>query len=69
MGLNLTGANVVVIFDPHWNPAYDLQAQDRAFRIGQTRDVNVYRLFSSGSLEEKMYMRYIAFAQRECEIC
>ena len=34
----------VVIVDPSWNPAHDLQAQDRAFRIGQRRDVNVYRL-------------------------
>ena len=40
-GLNLTAANKVVIFDPSWNPASDLQAQDRAFRIGQKRDVAV----------------------------
>lgn len=42
-GLNLPGANKVVIFDPSWNPALDLQAQDRAFRIGQKRNVDVYR--------------------------
>ena len=38
----------VVIVDPSWNPAHDLQAQDRAFRIGQRRDVGVYRLVSTG---------------------
>ncbi|XP_033636346.1 DNA excision repair protein ERCC-6-like 2 isoform X2 [Asterias rubens] len=59
LGLNLTGANVVVIFDPNWNPTYDLQAQDRAYRIGQHRDVRVYRLISTGSIEENMYLRQI----------
>eukprot|EP00897_Mesotaenium_endlicherianum_P002953 jgi/Mesen1/2686/ME000167S01842 len=51
-GLNLVGANRVVIFDPHWNPAFDMQAQDRSFRYGQQRRVVVYRLLSAGSLEE-----------------
>ncbi|KAJ3995991.1 RAD26-like SNF2 family DNA-dependent ATPase [Lentinula boryana] len=54
-GLNLTGANHVVIFDPHWNPAHDLQAMDRAYRIGQTRPVKVYRLLGAGALEELIY--------------
>lgn len=54
-GLNLTGANKVVIFDPNWNPAHDLQAMDRAFRIGQTRNVDVFRLLGAGSLEELIY--------------
>ena len=57
VGLNLTGASRVVIFDPDWNPANDLQAQDRAFRIGQKQDVRVYRLISSGSIEEMKYIR------------
>ncbi|CAL8464574.1 g4109 [Coccomyxa elongata] len=48
LGLNLTAANKVVIIDPSWNPAHDLQAQDRAFRIGQHRDVSVYRLIAAG---------------------
>ncbi len=45
--------------DPSWNPAQDLQAQDRAFRIGQRRDVTVYRLISAGSLEELAYRRQV----------
>jgi len=58
-GLNLTGANKVVVFDPHWNPAHDLQAMDRAYRFGQTRDVDVYRLIGRGSLEETIYDRQL----------
>ncbi|KAL4854168.1 hypothetical protein ACK3TF_005019 [Chlorella vulgaris] len=58
-GLNLTAANKVVIFDPSWNPAQDAQAQDRAFRIGQKRDVSVYRLIAAGTLEECIYDRQI----------
>ncbi|KIM41907.1 hypothetical protein M413DRAFT_445116 [Hebeloma cylindrosporum] len=58
-GLNLTGANKVVIFDPNWNPAHNLQAMDRAFRFGQNRDVSVYRLLGAGSVEELIYARQI----------
>ncbi|EGO02844.1 hypothetical protein SERLA73DRAFT_176268 [Serpula lacrymans var. lacrymans S7.3] len=58
-GLNLTGANKVVIFDPNWNPAHDLQAMDRAYRFGQTRDVSVYRLLGAGSIEELIYARQL----------
>ncbi|KZO97555.1 hypothetical protein CALVIDRAFT_72920 [Calocera viscosa TUFC12733] len=58
-GLNLTAANKVVIFDPNWNPAHDLQAMDRAYRIGQNRDVTVYRLLGAGSLEELVYARQL----------
>ena len=59
LGLNLVAANKVIIFDPSWNPATDLQAQDRAYRIGQKRDVGVYRLIASGTLEELMYNRQV----------
>ncbi|KAJ7325348.1 hypothetical protein OS493_029896 [Desmophyllum pertusum] len=59
LGLNFTGANVVIIFDPNWNPSSDLQTQDRAYRIGQRRDVSVYRLISSGTIEEMMYLRQV----------
>ncbi|BEJ12218.1 hypothetical protein CspHIS471_0206780 [Cutaneotrichosporon sp. HIS471] len=64
VGLNLTAANKVVIFDPNWNPANDLQAMDRAFRIGQTRPVDVYRLIGQGTVEELMYERQIYKQQR-----
>ncbi|KAJ3029664.1 UNVERIFIED_CONTAM: hypothetical protein HDU68_011471 [Siphonaria sp. JEL0065] len=67
VGLNLTSANVVVIFDPNWNPSHDLQAQDRAFRIGQQRDVSVYRLIAAGSLEEVIYGRQV-YKQQQAQI-
>ncbi|KAI5474684.1 RAD26-like SNF2 family DNA-dependent ATPase, partial [Pseudohyphozyma bogoriensis] len=57
VGLNLTSANRVVIFDPNWNPSHDLQAMDRAYRYGQQRDVDVYRLVGAGTLEELIYNR------------
>ncbi|RPA80086.1 hypothetical protein BJ508DRAFT_377306 [Ascobolus immersus RN42] len=59
VGLNITSANKVVIFDPSWNPSHDLQAQDRAYRIGQLRDVDVFRLISAGTVEEIVYARQI----------
>ena len=55
VGITLTGADRVVIFDPSWNPAQDRQAVDRAFRIGQQKDVMVYRFIMASSIEEKMY--------------
>lgn len=59
LGVNLVSANRVVIFDPSWNPAQDLQAQDRSFRYGQRRHVTVFRLLGAGSLEELVYSRQI----------
>lgn len=59
LGLNLVSANRVVIFDPNWNPAQDLQAQDRSFRYGQKRHVIVFRLLGAGSLEELIYSRQV----------
>ncbi|KAI6711405.1 hypothetical protein JHW43_006066 [Diplocarpon mali] len=67
VGLNITSANKVVIFDPNWNPSYDLQAQDRAYRIGQLRDVEVYRLVSAGTVEEIVYARQI-YKQQQANI-
>ncbi len=53
-GLNLTAADTVIVFDPWWNPSVENQAIDRAHRIGQTRSVNVYRLLTKGTIEEKI---------------
>ena len=54
LGLNLTGADVVIFLDHDWNPMKDLQAMDRAHRLGQKRTVNVFRLLTKGTLEEKI---------------
>ncbi|XP_032082764.1 DNA excision repair protein ERCC-6 isoform X1 [Thamnophis elegans] len=59
LGINLTGADRVIIYDPDWNPSTDTQARERAWRIGQTRDVTVYRLLTAGTIEEKIYHRQI----------
>ncbi|MDD3013631.1 MAG: DEAD/DEAH box helicase, partial [Candidatus Gastranaerophilales bacterium] len=53
-GLNLTGADYVIHYDPWWNPAVEDQATDRAHRIGQTKKVFVYRMITKGSIEEKI---------------
>ena len=53
-GLNLTGADTVIHYDPWWNPAVTDQASDRAYRIGQTRAVQVIRLAASGTIEEQI---------------
>uniref|UniRef100_H0WM71 DNA excision repair protein ERCC-6-like 2 n=1 Tax=Otolemur garnettii TaxID=30611 RepID=H0WM71_OTOGA len=68
LGLNFVGANVVVLFDPTWNPANDLQAIDRAYRIGQCRDVKVLRLVSLGTVEEIMYLRQVYKQQLHCVV-
>nr|CCC89438.1 putative transcription activator [Trypanosoma congolense IL3000] len=57
VGINLQAANHVIIYDSDWNPQMDLQAQDRAHRIGQQRLVRVYRFITDGTLEERMYQR------------
>lgn len=53
-GLNLTGADTVIHYDPWWNAAAQNQATDRVYRIGQTREVNVYRLIAAGTIEENI---------------
>eukprot|EP00730_Choanoeca_flexa_P004088 TRINITY_DN11592_c0_g1_i2.p1 TRINITY_DN11592_c0_g1~~TRINITY_DN11592_c0_g1_i2.p1 ORF type:complete len:1209 (+),score=314.27 TRINITY_DN11592_c0_g1_i2:105-3731(+) len=58
-GINLTAANRVLILDPCFNPSHDRQAQDRAYRIGQQRDVEVVRLVTLGSMEELVYARQV----------
>ncbi|KAL7975767.1 hypothetical protein Chor_005218 [Crotalus horridus] len=59
VGLTLTAATRVVIFDPSWNPATDLQAVDRVYRIGQKENVVIYRLITCGTVEEKIYRRQV----------
>jgi DNA excision repair protein ERCC-6 len=59
LGVNLTGADRVIIFDPDWNPSTDQQARERAWRLGQKREVEIYRLMTAGTIEEKIYHRQI----------
>ncbi|KAK3494312.1 SNF2 family N-terminal domain-containing protein [Neurospora hispaniola] len=59
LGTNLTGANRVIIFDPDWNPSTDVQARERAWRLGQKKEVTIYRLMTAGTIEEKIYHRQI----------
>ncbi len=54
-GLNLTGADTVIHYDPWWNPAVEEQATDRAYRIGQIKSVHVMKLITKGTIEEKIY--------------
>ena len=63
-GLNLTSADTVVICDPWWNPAVELQAADRTHRIGQTRQVTMLKLLVKDSIEEKI----LAMQQQKQEI-
>lgn len=59
LGINLTGADRVIIYDPDWNPSTDIQARERAWRLGQKKDITIYRLMTAGSIEEKIYHRQI----------
>lgn len=60
IGLNLTGASRLILYDNDWNPASDLQAMSRIWRDGQTRNVFIYRLITAFSIEEKIYQRQIS---------
>jgi len=64
-GINLTGADTVIFYDSDWNPAVDSQAQDRCHRIGQTRQVNIYRLISEDTIEENIFQK--ALQKRELD--
>ena len=59
VGLTLTAATRVIVFDPSWNPSSDDQAVDRAYRIGQKKPVVVFRLITCDTIEEKIYRRQI----------
>ncbi len=64
VGLTLTAADYVVLYDPWWNPAVERQAIDRTHRIGQSRAVTAYRLVTRGSVEEKIRL----LAQHKAEL-
>ena len=66
LGINLVAADTVIIYDSDWNPQADLQAQDRAHRIGQKKPVLVYRLCNKGTVEEKIIER--AANKRKLEV-
>ncbi|KAL5059285.1 hypothetical protein RYX36_030889 [Vicia faba] len=57
LGINLTAADTVIFYESDWNPTLDLQAMDRAHRLGQTKDVTVYRLICKETVEEKILLR------------
>ena len=59
IGINLTGADRVLIIEPDWNPMNDSQAKERALRIGQQKKVEIYRLISNESIEQKIYYRQV----------
>ncbi|RGB34090.1 SNF2 family N-terminal domain-containing protein [Rhizophagus diaphanus] len=65
LGINLTAADTVIIYDSDWNPQMDLQAQDRVHRIGQTKPVIIYRLVTANTVENKIIER--ATAKRKLE--
>ncbi|KAJ8293308.1 ATP-dependent helicase fft2 [Rhodotorula toruloides] len=68
LGLNLTAANTVIFYDCDYNPHNDKQAMDRAYRLGQTRDVSVIRLITRGSLDEDMYRLATAKLKLDAEV-
>jgi superfamily II DNA/RNA helicase len=59
VGINLTSADSVIFYDSDWNPAMDRQAMDRCHRIGQTREVHIYRLVSEGTVEEHILVKQL----------
>lgn len=61
----------MVVYDPDWNPSTDMQARERAWRIGQRKEVTVYRLITSGTIEEKVYQRqiYKQFLTNKVPLC
>ena len=65
LGINLTAADTVIFYDSDWNPTVDSQAMDRAHRLGQTKQVTVYRLITRNSIEERILLR----AKQKEEVC
>ena len=58
-GLNLIGASRIVLYDIDWNPATDMQAMARIWRDGQRKHCHIYRLVTTGTIEEKIYQRQV----------
>ena len=65
LGINLTAADTVIIYDSDWNPQNDIQAQARCHRIGQNKAVKVYRLITRNSYEREMFDRCVGECGRE----
>ena len=59
VGLNLIGGNIVILYDIDWNPANDQQAMARVWRDGQRKNVLIYRLLTTGTIEEKIFQRQV----------
>jgi SNF2 family DNA or RNA helicase len=66
VGLTLTGADRAIVYDPSWNPAEDSQAVDRCYRIGQNKEVSVFRFITAGTVEEKVRANEIGVSCRLC---